>query len=210
VTYYKATRTDSYDFYTGTLHHEVGVLVEHPVSRRFSDMVRDDAVTYLSLSVDPTDLPGAWWPLRLWEVEPIGRVIGSDDYPNKRGCIGYRVVAEAPTHVTFGPNGVQVEWLCEQLEAATEEQFDRLAEAEARASAWASAWASARASARARARAWARARASTSARARAWARAWARAGVLALDVRDLITTEDFDVLYGPCRDVFGDPPEGMT
>ena len=183
MTYYKATRPDGFDFRTGTINYaaalESGEVIRHPAKR-----VRNQPETYLSVSVEPADCTGFQWPCRLFRVEPVGRVMTADGLPNKRAVSALRVVEELPAHLVFGPNGEEVAALIERVGRLTRDEAHALAKARAsaRASAWDSAWASA----------WA------SARDSAWAAADA---CVALLVKDLINTAQFDLLYGPWKSV---------
>jgi len=109
----------------------------------------------------------------------------------------------------FGPNTEAIEAIIERLKTMTVD------EAEALGSAWNSAWNSARVAARDAARdaAWNSARyaawdsvwdaAWDAARDLVWDAAWDAAwdAILALLVRDKITPEQFDILYGPWKQV---------
>jgi hypothetical protein len=173
--YYKATRPDGLDFRTGTIDYGAALLsgeaVRHPAAKR----VRDDASTYLSVSVSEADCTGMSWPCRLFRVEPVGRVSKASDLPSKRCASALRVVEELPAWRALGPNGEQVARFIESCRSVTREQ------AEGMARAWDAAWDAARAAAR--------------------DAAWDAAR--ALIVRDLITPEQFDLLTGPWRSVMG-------
>jgi hypothetical protein len=204
--YYKATQPDGRDFHTGTIDYAAalasGEIIRHPAPKR----VRDDAGTYLSVSVAPADCTGMEWPCRLFRVEPVGRAIKALNLPNKRCVSALRVVEELPAWQALGPNGDEVARLLASFRAVAREQAVRLAPA--RDAAWAPAWDAARAAAldAPRAAAWAAARAAAWAAARdaAWAAgAAAGAAARALVVRDLITPEQFDAESEPWVSVMG-------
>ena len=200
LTYYKATRPDGTDFHTGTIDYAAalasGEVIKHPAAK----MVRDDPATYLSVSVHAANCTGMRWPCRLFRVEPVGRTLTASINDSKRACRALRVVEELPAHLALGPQGEQVAALIERVRRLTAVEVERLA------AAWDAVWDAAR----------------DGARDAAWDAAWdavwdavwvtsrvgARDASLALLTRDLISTEHYDTLIGPWRDVIGTPPEG--
>ena len=188
-TYYKAVRPDGTDFYSGrVLWDRVGEIVEHPNPGSPGE---HDARGYLSVSVSPTDCTGMKWPCRLFEVEPVEGVLVWEPtpiLPSKRASHAWRVVRELPAHEALGPNGAEVAAFLDLLPTLTDTQW-----VAARSSAWSSAWSSASYAAWSAASyaAW------SADRIAAWEAAGDAAG--ALVVRDLITTEQFDVLTAPMR-----------
>ena len=88
--YYKATRPDGTDFYTGTIDYAAalatGDVIRHPGKQTW-----DLPESYLSVSVEPADCTGFEWPCRLFRVEPVGPVLVEGKRklqasPNKRAC----------------------------------------------------------------------------------------------------------------------------
>ena len=221
-TYWKAVRLDGTDFWTGTVRWlpKSGPLrrsriVRHPSSTR---VVKGDHSTSLAVSTDPTELPGAGWPMRMCRVEPVEDVIITDT--SKRQSLAWRVVEEVDPALRFGPQGPHVVALIARAGALTAGEADRLGAA--RDAAWDAAWAAAGdatwdaagAAARAAARDAARVAARDAARDAAWVAA--RDAALALVVRDLIgqhglTQDHYDTLTRPWRTVIGpihpDDPE---
>jgi len=197
--YYKATRPDGRDFFSGTIDY-AAALVSGDVIRHPDQRVKDDPSTYLSVSVEPADCTGFSWPCRLFRVEPVGRAIEASDLPNKRAVSALRVVEELPAHMALGPNGEAVAALLERVRAMTPKQIRRLdaawdaARDAARVAAWVAAWNAARVAARVAA--------GVAAGDAAWNAAWNAAGdaALGLVVRDLISTEHFDRLTQPFVD----------
>ena len=201
---YKATRPDGTDFRTGTINYakalETGKVLKHPKKRE-----RNDPSTYFSVSISPTDCTGMEWPCRLFRVEAVGRAIKNDHLENKRCCSSLRVVEELPAHEALGPQGKEVAALIERCRALTYDEARELV------AAWDAAWGAARDAAHDAAwgAAWAAAWAAAwdAARDAAWGAAWgaawdaARDAALALTAKDLITPEQFDLLYGPWRKV---------
>lgn len=193
---YKATRPDGTDFRTGTIDYakalETGEPITHP--EKFK---RNRPSTYLSVSTAPTDCTGMEWPCRLFVVEPIGRAWKNDNFPNKRCCSALRVVEELPAHEALGPQGQGVAALIERCRTMTLDDAEKLDAAgdaawvAAGVAAWGEAWDAARGAARGAA--WGAAL--DAARAAAWD------AVLALLTKDVITDEQFDLLYGPWRKV---------
>jgi len=151
--YFKATRPNGRDFYTGTVDYGAalvsGETITHPTARM--DQVSGRASTYLSISTSAADCAGFSWPCRLFVVESVGRALKADDtLPNKRRVSGLRVVAELPAHEVFGPNGAKVAALIERAGRLTRDEVNRLDAA--RDAAWCAARYAARDAARCAAR----------------------------------------------------------
>ena len=204
TTYYKATRVDGTDFYTGIIDYGAalvsGEVIRHPAKR-----VRNEPATYLSVSVDAANCTGFSWPCRLFRVEPVGRVMANlHASSSKRALSALRVVEELPAHLALGPNGERVAAFIERCKTLTKEQAKRLD----------AAWYAARDAVRYAARdaawdaagyaAWdaagyaVRYAAGDAARDAAWDSAGYAAW--AMVVRDLITTEQYAVLVRPFVD----------
>jgi hypothetical protein len=196
TTYYKATRLDGTDFYTGTVDY-AGALASGEVIRHPDRRVRDDASTYLSVSIAAADCTGAEWPCRLFRVEPVGRPTKASSLPSKRCVSALRVVEELPAHLALGPNGEQVAAFIDACRAMTKDDWKRVD------AGWDAAWAAARAAARDAARDGA---ARDAARDAAWAAArdaaWAAArdAAWAIVTRDIITVDQYDILTQPFVD----------
>lgn len=212
--YYKATRPDGTDFYTGTVLYEVGKRTVHPTSTK---RTKDDPSTYLSVSVVPTDCTGFEWPCRLFLVKGVGRAMTATDLPNKRAFLSVDVIEELlPAHMVFGPQGEHVVALIERAAGLTRDEAKQLAAA--RDATWPVARDTAKATAKYAARDAARNAARDAAtRGAAWGADWgagwgtarkaAREAAMALVVRDLIgsgfTQAHYDLLTGPWRKVIG-------
>ncbi|AGY47119.1 hypothetical protein CN1A_10 [Clavibacter phage CN1A] len=216
--YYKAVRPDGTDFYSGKVNYLAGDTIKHPSP---GDVGSSGAFGYLSISVSPTDCTGFTWPARLLEVEPIGEswTPHAGDLPNKRAAHEIRVLRELPAYELLGPQGAEFAALLERFTTLTADDCDKLAAA--RAAARSDAWGAARDAARdaawgaARPAAWdaawdavlpaARAVARAAARPDAWDAAWAvvREVAWALFARDLLDTEQYDLLTGPWRRSIG-------
>ena len=191
MTYYKATRIDGTSFQDGTTTWTVGETTELPEAERGSVLCNAGV---LHASTEPGEsLVGGRWPCRLFEVEPLGELITDDDHPYKVGAHAWRVLAEIEAWRALGPNGEAVAALIERTESRTYEEVERLDAAWS--AAFGAAWSAARSAARSAA--W------DAARDAAWdaARDAALDAVAALLVRDLITCEQFDLLYGPWKSV---------
>lgn len=188
---YKAVRPDGTSFFDQATRWAVGKVTEHP----HPNPTR--ASGYLSTSDAATDCAGFEWPCRLLVVEPVGAVWQPDpeDLPHKWAGHAFRVIEELPSHEALGPQGKHVAALIERAGTLTMQETDSLV-AEWSA-AWVAAWVAARSAAR------------EAAWDAAWGAAWDAAG--ALVVRDLITTEDYDTLTLPWRQIVGrihpDDPE---
>ena len=148
-------------------------------------------------------LVGGSWPCRLFEVEPCGEMIGPEDH--KYGCTVVKVVRELPAWQALGPNGEEVAALIERCRTLTNDEAKRLAAARHVAldaawyGAWHGAWAAAWHAARDAAwdAAWDAARDAALDAPKDAARHAAYHAALALIVKDLITSEQFEILYGP-------------
>ena len=209
TTYYKATRPDGTDFHTGKIDYGAALLTGEPITHPSFDR-KAGAESYLSVSTSPTDCTSFSWPCRLFRVEPIGRAYKvSSDLPNKRAVCALVVAEELPAREVFGPNGEAVVAVIDRARLLTRDEVKRLAAAldaawwAARAAAWDAALDAAWWAARAAAwdAAWDASDASDAACAAA--RDAARDAALAELTRDLITTEQYDLLIGPWRSVVG-------
>jgi hypothetical protein len=217
---WKATRpngTTDGDGRGQCVHWAVGETVTHPTS---TAMVRDEPATYLSCSAVPAaTLVGGSWPCRLFQIRPLGEVIGSDDFPHKRCTLSCEVVAEVEPWRALGPNGRQVAALIDRAGRLTRAEAERLGAARNAAGgvAWDAAWHSvwdaagdagldaARRVAGAAARNATRAPGGVAAWDAAWHSVWDAAGDAAQGavVRDLITAKQYELLAGPFESVVG-------
>jgi hypothetical protein len=201
---YKATRANGTDFRTGRVDYAAalvsGEILRHPTSTK---IVKNEASTYLSVSVEPAEtLIGGAWPCRLFRVEADGKIM--DDLSasqHKRAVLGMRVVEELPAHLALGPNGEEVAALIARTRLLTYEEAQKMGAAwdaawdaawgAVRDAAWDAAWGAVRGAARdaARGAAW----------DAAWGAAWGAAWDAALStmVKDLITPEQYELLMAP-------------
>lgn len=195
TTYYKATRPDGGSFHDSSVKWAVGETVTHPDA---GPMVAGAASTYLSVSVVPTNCTGMEWPCRLFQVEPVGRVITLNpcSLPNKRCAKAWRVVEELDATLALGPQGVHVVALIERAGQFTAGEADRLYAAGMTDwdAAWHAAWHAAGDDG-------ARDAAADAAMHAAGDAAWG--ATLALVVRDLISTDHYDTLTMPWRRAVG-------
>ena len=187
VTFYKATRPDGTSFYNGTTKWQVGCIVRHPAPD-LSLGLCSAGVLHISDAPGET-LVGGWWPCRLFEVEPRDDMIGSEEH--KYGCTAVKVVRELPAWQALGPNGEAVAALIKRCRTMTYDEAEQLSAAGS-AARYA-----------ARDAAWSAARDAAGDAARYAARDAARYAAWALMVKDLITPEQFDLLYGPWASVMG-------
>ena len=132
---YKATDTEGRSLADPKVTWTVGETTRHPTSKK---MVRNDAATYLSASVEPADCTGFRWPCRLFEVEPEGECLEGMDYPHKRAALAFRVVRELDAFEALGPNGEAVAKLIERVRVCTAGEIRKLDAA--RGAAWGAAW----------------------------------------------------------------------
>ena len=172
--YYKATRPDGTDFFSGTVDYADALAtgrrlrVRTPAQDRYAVCTSD----VLHASDVPTEtLIGGSWPCRLFEV--TGRPVAQEG--RKFGFRSLTVVREVDAHLALGPQGVQVAALIERARSLTADEVDRLTAA--RDAAGVAAW--------------------VAARDAAGVAAWP------LVVRDLIPTKHYDTLTRPWRDTIG-------
>jgi len=119
-TYWKAVRPDGTDFWTGTVRWLPKTPLKRPPTVRHPSStcpVKGDHPTSLAVSTDPTNLPGALWPMRLCRVEQVEDIIITDAY--KRQSVAWRVVEEADPAIRFGPQGPHVAALVARVRAIT-------------------------------------------------------------------------------------------
>ena len=231
VTFYKATRPDGTSFYNGTTKWQVGCIVRHPAPD-LSLGLCSAGVLHISDAPGET-LVGGWWPCRLFEVEPRDDMIGSEEHKygctavkvvrelpawQALGPNGEAVAALIKRCRTMTYD--EAEQLSAAGNAAGDAARDAAGDAAGYAAGYAAtyaAWDAAGDAARSAARsaAWSAARyaAWDAARSAAWDAAWdaawaaawsaARSAAWALMVKDLITPEQFDLLYGPWALVMG-------
>ena len=150
-TYWKAVRPDGTDFWTGTVRWLPKTPLKRPHTVRHPSStcaVREDHSTSLAVSTDPTNLPGALWPMRLCRVEQVEDIIITDAY--KRQSVAWRVVEEVDPSIRFGPQGPHVAALIARAREITGDEVEKFnaARESARDAVWKSArdavWKSAR------------------------------------------------------------------
>jgi hypothetical protein len=208
VIYYKATKPDGTDFYTGTVDYAGALASGEPLPLLTSTdgtYERCTGSVYHASDAPAETLVGSDWPCRLFEVtgEPV----------TERGhTYGFRtlaVVREVYAWMALGPNGEAVLALIERARNLTPTEASGLI----------SAWGTARDAAwhAARDAAWHAARGAAwnaawyAAWYAAWDVAWGAAGdvpcdaagdaAVALVVKDLISPEHFYALYSPWASV---------
>ena len=213
--YYKALRPDGTDFATGTTKPRKG---------RWMPRIEGDLVMcrrgYHVADAPAETLIGGSWPCKLARVKIPGGEWEREDH--KLVVPTYRVVEWLPSWQALGPNGQEVATLIVRAGRLTADEVRSIS------AAWDAVWSAARIAARnaawdaARSAAWsaaadagwreARRAAADAARqagadatweARQAAAGAARQAAWALLVRDLITAEQFETLYGPWRKALG-------
>jgi hypothetical protein len=228
VVYFKATRPDGTDFYSGTVAYRVGETVSVSESARYRTAKCCTGSVLHASTVPAETLIGGKWPCRLFEV--TGRPVAKEGH--KRGFRKLTILREVDAHLALGPQGEHVAALIQRaggLSAAEAEGLYAARDAvwaaaryvagnaawnAAREAVWAAAWNAARKAV------WAAAR--EAAGEAAWATAWdaAQVAAWALVVRDLIgqygfTQDHYDLLTRPWASVIGpvhpdDRPEGVV
>ncbi|WP_177204458.1 hypothetical protein [Streptomyces sp. CC53] len=179
--YYKATRTDGFDFFSGTVDYAGALASGKPVKRKpatdeygaIQFACCSDTVYHASDAPSET-LIGGEWPCRLFEG--TGRPVAQEGH--KHGFRSLRVLGEVPAWQALGPNGEAVAALIERASRLTREEAEQLQAARdaARDAAWAASRAAAWDAARDAAGVAAGVAAGDAARAAAWDVAWAAAG----------------------------------
>ncbi|KPI09886.1 hypothetical protein OV450_3377 [Actinobacteria bacterium OV450] len=205
--YFKATRLDGTDFRTGTVDYVslVGTgrrLALKPARERFECC--SDGVYHAADSPSET-LIGGEWPCRLFEV--AGSPVAQEDH--KFGFRSLRVLREVEAWQALGTNGQAVATLIARASQLTEQEAGQLSAARSAARYAAgsaggdAAWFAARSTAACAAVDAAWSAAGYAARSAGGYVAGSAAGdaAQALVVQDLITPEQFDLLYGPWRTV---------
>jgi hypothetical protein len=187
--FWKATRVDGSSFGSPDVVWRVGRVVRDPLPAGDelcgAGLLHAATVATESLV---SHAGGPLWPARLFVVSPRGPVVTGDC---KAGCRAWKVLREEPAHLAFGPQGQEVVALIERCSTLTDDECDALSAARYAAGA---AGAAARYAAR------------SAARSAAWAARYAvRDAAEALVVRDLISAEDFELLYGPWASVMSGP-----
>ena len=180
MTYTKATRPDGTDFATGTTRPVLGKWMLRIEGR----LELCERGYHVSDAVAET-LIGGSWPCRLFEVEIAEDVPAEHIEGHKRVVHTYRPIRELPAWQALGPNGESVAALIDRAGTLTPEEAGRLFRA----------WNDTRTAAVYATRD------ATRDAARNAADYAALAAAVALVVRDLITPEQFETLYGPWASV---------
>ena len=198
ATYYKATDVEARSWGNAQIVWKVGRIVRDPADEQGWPTKRLCERGLLHAATVATEAMVSHatlaWPCRLFAVEARGTLVTSSDNPHKVGCRAWKVTAELEAHEVFGPQGVEVvyaAWLAARNAAWLA----------ARNAAWYTGWYAARNAARDAA--WDAAWYAAWNAARNAARDAARDAAWALVVRDLITAEQFELLYGPWGSVIG-------
>lgn len=206
-TYYKATRPDGTDFYSGTVdyaaHLKSGTPLDMKPVPRWGYHCSTETVYHAS-EVEAETLLGGKWPCRLFEV--TGSHVVREG--NKLGFRSLHVVREIEAWRALGPNGVDVASLIKRARQLTRSQLDALVEARAESvevESWYAAsdavWDAGRGGDRLPA--WYAAGLAAWSATRDPGRGVALDAARALVVQDLISEEHFSNLHGPWASVVG-------
>jgi hypothetical protein len=225
--FYKATRPNGTDFYTGTIDYaaalQTGASIWKPGRfKRFPNNPEFCTSDVLHASDAPAEtLVGGQWPCRLFEV--TGKPVAQEGH--KFGFQRLKVERELPAWQALGPNGERVVAVIDRASRLTSDEIEALAAtwdatatpSVARDDAWKASWGGTWYVARDAARdiAWDAARdaalsaAWTVARplrpaARAAAGSVTRSAALAEIVADLISSQQYQLLAGPWLSVIGE------
>lgn len=198
MSYYKAVHADGADFATGKTRPVLGTWMPRIKGR----LIMCKRGYHVSSAVAET-LSDGWWPCRLYEVE-----IPDGDWKQDGHNVvvpTYQPIRELPSWMALGPNGQEVAAFIERCRAITPAQARRLYAAGV--AAWGASRRAAGCASRLAAQGSDRGAALVAARDAVWdsttVAVWDTAGyaLAALVVRDLISPEQFDALYGPWRSV---------
>lgn len=218
-TYYKAVRPNGGSFHDPEFRWlpegwgsgdpiPMGWVVEHPnPGERIEKDSGARANEYLSVATVPTDCTGFEWPCVLLEVQAVGRACLDSYYPNKRRVRGARIIRELPAHEAFGPQGAEVVAILYRAVRLTTDEVEKLSDAQwsnqgsvlyaARNAEW-----RAGASSREAARTASRKVVQNTVGDAAWP--FVRDAIFATLNRDLIGSEQHELLMAPWRAVIGD------
>lgn len=200
-TFWKATRPDGTDFYSGTVDYAAALTSGQPVAVPEVDDPRCCTGAVLHASTVPAEtLIGGSWPCRLFEV--TGTPVAEEGH--KRGFFALNVVREVVAHLALGPQGEHVAALIERAGHLGHQDIKALRAA--RGAAWDTAMDTAVDAARVAAVDAAGGAAGDAAGDAARFVAWGAARGLV--VRDLIgqhkfTQKHYDVLTRPWRTIIG-------
>ena len=125
MTFYKATRPDGTDFYTGTVDYAAALASGEPTPA-LSGEGEFPGEGWYHLATVPTECVGMLWPCRLFEVEPVGDQVVDTEHPHKIGCSSVRVVREVDGHIALGPQGAEVAALIARARALTGDEVGQL------------------------------------------------------------------------------------
>lgn len=124
--YYKATRPDRTDFWTGTVLYAVGETVSVSLAQRKLPAECCTGAVLHAATVPTETLSGeGLWPCRLFEV--TGRPAAEKGH--KRGFRQVTVLREIDAHLALGPQGREVASLIKQVRALTTPTLNRLSAA---------------------------------------------------------------------------------
>jgi hypothetical protein len=201
-TYYKATKLDGTDFYSGTVDYAGALASGRSVKRKPKTEFGFEccsSTVYHAADTPSETLVGCSWPCRLFEV--TGRPVAQEGH--KYGFRSLRVVQEIPAWQALGPNGQEVAALIEEIESWSQAHRDAARDA-AKYAAWYAAYRAAEFAAWDAAESAARGAALGGAEdavrdAAGLAGLAAGRAATALVTKDLITPEQFDVLFAPVK-----------
>ena len=120
IAFYKSTRPDGRDFYTGTVDYAAALTSGEPIIAPPCDNHDFPGPKWLHLATVPTQCVGMSWPCRLFEVEPADDL--GEDRPRgayKVGATSVRVLREIEAHRVFGPQGERVVALIERCRTSS-------------------------------------------------------------------------------------------
>ena len=142
--YYKATRPDGTDFYSGTILYGVGKTVR-PAKFKGTPIICGPGVLHAS-DVAAETLIGGYWPCRLFEVTGKPFIGFDSEHKHKAGFKQLKVVAEIDPCLALGPNGRYVAGIIERIRQADRQEIRGLVAAweatreATREAAWEAAW----------------------------------------------------------------------
>ena len=108
VVYYKVTRPDGTDFFTGAVRYAWAMENKKIVRHLKPELDSASPAHYLSISTDVTRCCTPHWPLRLFQVAPVGPTRKDDYYLSKVRCEALYVIKEMPSYDVLGVHGLSV------------------------------------------------------------------------------------------------------
>lgn len=130
MTFYKATRPDGFDFFTGTVDYAGICGTGERLPEKSPPLSGLDPSTATNQVYHASEEPhraliGGGWPCRLFEID--GEVVARSPRGTKLGFYTMTVVREIEAHRVLGPNGEAVAEMIDRAQKLTHSEFTRMA-----------------------------------------------------------------------------------